>query len=442
MKYHESLRSLLSILIESGLTPELSTLIVRDVKGRLMVGDKRIKKGDEIASKMKDVLGAYAPESPVIANSILSALMKESSIARIEKDVDGKRIFFSYIDRRIVGADWLSAPQKERKNPKRLVFGSLKGGVGRSTALAVLAADLAVNGKRVLAIDLDVEAPGIGYMFLPASKDVENDRRPNFGVVDYLVENSLDGIREEELYDFVGVSRFGTGSVDVVPAVGRTTDDHPEMMISKLSRALLEDSTGSGATSSVAMQIDEMINRFTSYARYDAVLIDARAGLAEITAGPLLSLGAELLLFGVAQPQTYRGYSFMLSHIAKSINSRSPSDFAEWRERVHFVQAKAPSANSKREAFRDSVYELCSDYLYENEAFDDNGDVIVSDFNPSPSEEGIHTPHDAWYVLNNPDYEAFDPVGDSTHLDEEVYRGPFGDFLSRAWQLLELERNN
>ncbi|MGO7565542.1 AAA family ATPase, partial [Rhizobium johnstonii] len=72
-----------------------------------------------------------------------------------------------YIDRRFVGADWMSPPASEFVGTKRLVFGSLKGGFGRSTALAIFAADLSRDGKKVLCIDLDLEAPGIGTMLLP-----------------------------------------------------------------------------------------------------------------------------------------------------------------------------------------------------------------------------------------------------------------------------------
>ena len=46
-------------------------------------------------------------------------------------------------------------------------FYSYKGGTGRSMALANVAWILAANGKRVLVVDWDVEAPGLHRYFLP-----------------------------------------------------------------------------------------------------------------------------------------------------------------------------------------------------------------------------------------------------------------------------------
>lgn len=62
-------------------------------------------------------------------------------------------------------------------------------------------------------------------------------------------------------------------------------------MIAKLSRGLIED-VGQEGRLSVATQLRRMVDRFVAYFEYDVVLIDARAGLAEITAGTWLSLGA------------------------------------------------------------------------------------------------------------------------------------------------------
>src|SRR5438552_17564380 len=48
-----------------------------------------------------------------------------------------------------------------------ITFYSYKGGTGRSMALANLAWIVAASGKRVLAIDWDLEAPGLHRYFRP-----------------------------------------------------------------------------------------------------------------------------------------------------------------------------------------------------------------------------------------------------------------------------------
>lgn len=436
VKFDDALPLLVRALVDLDIDTS-DFVVVRDQRGRLLVAcEKLADRCQEVRQQLLNLLGKYAA-APFLIFGEMAGKAKESSAVR-KILVEGYTI--QLLDRRIVGADWLSLPADAQKGPVRLVFGSLKGGVGRSTALAVLAADLAQAGKKVLAIDLDLEAPGIGYIFLPECDADGQDRRPKFGVIDYLVENSLGGIADDELYDFIGVSKLGEGSIDVVPAVGRVTDDSPQNMLSKLSRALVEDNDNNGGVVSVSMQIQEMISRFTQRTSYDAVLIDARAGLAEVSAAPLLSLGAEVLLFGVAQPQTYRGYSYLLAHVS-SLLSQEEGSYEFWRERLHFVHAKAPSSAAKRDPFREKIYEICSAHLYEEELLDDHGSVIQVSFSPSPSEIGNGVPHDALYILGNQDYFEFDPLSDYSQLHEDVYRGPFGAFIQRAWELLGLERS-
>src|SRR5690606_25958994 len=84
------------------------------------------------------------------------------------------------------GRDWLWLESRaEEERAKRIVFHGLKGGVGRSTALAVLAQSLAKDGFRVLVVDLDVESPGANAVLLGRGLG------PPYGVVDWLVEDAV-----------------------------------------------------------------------------------------------------------------------------------------------------------------------------------------------------------------------------------------------------------
>lgn len=55
----------------------------------------------------------------------------------------------------------------ERRDGRIVTFYSYKGGTGRTMALANTAWILAANGKRVLAVDWDLEAPGLHRFFHP-----------------------------------------------------------------------------------------------------------------------------------------------------------------------------------------------------------------------------------------------------------------------------------
>ena len=66
----------------------------------------------------------------------------------------------------------LAAPKPKRLG-KIVTFYSYKGGTGRSMALANVAWLLTANGYRVLAIDWDLEAPGLHRYLLPFLRDPE-----------------------------------------------------------------------------------------------------------------------------------------------------------------------------------------------------------------------------------------------------------------------------
>jgi cellulose biosynthesis protein BcsQ len=89
---------------------------------------------------------------------------------------------------------------------KIVTFYSFKGGVGRTMAVANLAFLAALNGKRVLVMDWDLEAPGLAYYFRGMLDAVDNlafDATP--GVLDILCEwrAALDAAESEEAIDLL-----------------------------------------------------------------------------------------------------------------------------------------------------------------------------------------------------------------------------------------------
>ncbi|MBI4662047.1 MAG: DUF4062 domain-containing protein [Verrucomicrobia bacterium] len=76
-----------------------------------------------------------------------------------------------------------------------LTFYSFKGGTGRSMALANLAWFLASMSKRVLAIDWDLEAPGLHRYFQPflPDQDLSNSK----GVIDFVSDFALQAMTPE-----------------------------------------------------------------------------------------------------------------------------------------------------------------------------------------------------------------------------------------------------
>ncbi|MGB8346522.1 MAG: AAA family ATPase, partial [Ktedonobacteraceae bacterium] len=73
--------------------------------------------------------------------------------------------------------------KREPHIPRTITFYSFKGGVGRTTALTHVAAILAMRGRKVVAVDLDLEAPGL-------SSALSLTPSPQYGIVDYFYERA------------------------------------------------------------------------------------------------------------------------------------------------------------------------------------------------------------------------------------------------------------
>ena len=83
----------------------------------------------------------------------------------------------------------LTVTEKQISTPRTITFYSFKGGVGRTTALTHVASILAMRGLKVVAVDLDLEAPGLSTAF-------NLNPQPKYGIVDYFYERSYlpDGV--------------------------------------------------------------------------------------------------------------------------------------------------------------------------------------------------------------------------------------------------------
>ena len=90
---------------------------------------------------------------------------------------------------------------------KIVTFYSFKGGVGRSMALANVAALLSEWGRSVLVVDWDLEAPGIERFFSTISSDALSRQKSTPGVLDLVVGDSAKRLEWHEALIQVQVSQ-------------------------------------------------------------------------------------------------------------------------------------------------------------------------------------------------------------------------------------------
>lgn len=397
-------------------------VLVRDAWGVLSAVLANDPDADELAALNDAVtarLGRYARSPDVVRGAGApgsAAIRKEAEEVPILRMASHE---VRLLDRRIVGADWLSKPEPLAEDVPRVAFLSLKGGVGRSTALAVAAAHMAREGLRVLAVDLDLEAPGLGPLLL------DETTLPRYGAVDWLIENSLSGIDDLFRADAIGASPLASG-VSVMPAFGSATYANPGEAMAKIARAPVEDMRDDCVVP-FRRQVREMLDDCAASGDYDVILIDGRAGLHETTAAVALSSGAHVLLFGRDEPQTHMGYGLLLAHI----DQRLPGG-AAWRERAVFVQAQAPAGDGAdaRRRFEELWRPVrIEDARPAPRLGADDFDVSWPDGanvdDVLPTDEPV-----VLRVLDDTRFRGFRPLQDSTVLSGGVYRETFDDLLS------------
>jgi hypothetical protein len=177
-----------------------------------------------------------------------------------------------------------------------ITFYSYKGGTGRSMALANVAWILASAGQRVLAIDWDLEAPGLHRYFQPFLTDKELGGQESQGVIDMAVDfavraatpvkngSRIDDKWYEAYADFskwrqklrwpsgaaVRLGKDGRGEIDFVPA-GRQGVDYARR-VNHFDWHSFYEKLGGGAF------FDEAKRKFSTY---DYVLIDSRTGVSD-----------------------------------------------------------------------------------------------------------------------------------------------------------------
>ncbi|MDR3405898.1 MAG: AAA family ATPase [Chthoniobacter sp.] len=207
--------------------------------------------------------------------------------------------------------------------PFWVTFYSYKGGVGRSLALANIAALLVKRGRRVLLIDFDLEAPGLAsFAELSAAAG-----RP--GVVEYVA----DFLRREaasDIRDYVHPCDLPgplRGKLWVMPA-GKCDDVYNDHL-SQISWSKLYES-GLGAPFFANWQA-----AIESHFRPDYVFVDSRTGLTEIGGVCTTQFPDLVMMLFALNEQNVNG----VATVAQSIREADPDRVPQ----IHFVATPVPN---------------------------------------------------------------------------------------------------
>ncbi len=185
-------------------------------------------------------------------------------------------------------------------------FYSLRGGVGRSTALAYTAHILSANRRKVVCIDMDLEAPGLASLFA-----CENEVRPDKGVVSLLME-----IDQGEDPDFSShlIPVPDADNIYLIPA-GQISPDYARKL-----RFILPDAWYREEHNPLKLLLAGVKEKlpFTP----DVILLDARTGITDIN-GPLLFDLADIsIITFFPHPQARLGTQLLTQGLLASSTER------------------------------------------------------------------------------------------------------------------------
>ena len=179
---------------------------------------------------------------------------------------------------------------------KIITFYSYKGGVGRSMCLANVAAVLADWGYKILAIDWDLEAPGLENFYQPyLSGQTKLEVKKQIGVID-LLNTSMSELENANTSTIFHVNIKKGIRLDMISSGRR--DENYFAQVRKFNVDHYYENGG-------AQSIEKLAELWKK--EYDFVLIDSRTGITEIGGITTIQLPDILVLLFTATLQGLEG---------------------------------------------------------------------------------------------------------------------------------------
>lgn len=257
--------------------------------------------------------------------------------------------------------------QTERKG-KIITFYSYKGGTGRSMALANVAWVLASQGKRVLTIDWDLEAPGLHRYFHPFL--VDKDLTASDGVIDFVYKfttaasvpdpnrvsektspgegsNSDDNAKTGNVVDdewykpYTNILRYAAsldwdfkdkGTIDFIPA-GRQGSSYATR-INSFDWRFFYEKLGGGRLFELAKE--------KMRAEYDYILIDSRTGVSDTSGICTIQMPDILVVCFTLNNQGIDGTAAVAQDV---FEKRSKPNAIEQNDPTNFENSSGPNGN-------------------------------------------------------------------------------------------------
>jgi cellulose biosynthesis protein BcsQ len=180
-------------------------------------------------------------------------------------------------------------------------FYSYKGGVGRTIALIETAYNLADAGKRVLLLDLDVEAPSLHNIFYDKVNDEINGVK--YGIIEYLYRKVVQGSEDARINDIFCSLQLKnvSGEIFVMPALKFMNKDY----VYQIERLQTQQIQEKDVFSEIFTYVQKELN-------VDIILIDTRAGFNQWESFSLLTLSNQVIFIAYPNNENIEGLNMAM----------------------------------------------------------------------------------------------------------------------------------
>lgn len=226
-----------------------------------------------------------------------------------------------------------------------VTFYSFKGGVGRTMALVNVGVELANSGRRVLMVDFDLEAPGLGTF------NLHKPMTPVSGLVEYVTQY-MDTGKAPNVMDFMyeasGMIK-DTGRLWVMPA-GREDDTYAVRLASIDWQKLYSEYDG-------YLMFEDLKEQWKQRLQPDYVLVDSRTGHTDEAGICTRQLPDAVSILFFPNEQNLQGLRKVVSDVRKEALEPRKKNI-----QLHFVTSNVPDIDdedqileSRMQRFRDSL---------------------------------------------------------------------------------------
>jgi len=393
-------------------------LVLRDLRGRIRLfltpkpeaADAVRNACSRLNTQLADALGGFWGQmiEPDVPESQVRALLDTVRAEALPLEPGQAFENWSIIERHVSQSVWSkrdAAPPWPLldETPAIVSFFSHKGGVGRTTALCATAVNLARVGKRVVVIDLDLEAPGLGPL-LPESP-VE------LGVADYFLEYfAAAGDFHPRIEDFVAIQNetalIGPGGEPIrcVPA-GRVGPTYLE----KLGRLDYELITGT--TSADGGPVPTLFKQLRAAYKPEYVLLDCRCGLHDLGGLAIQCLSHLNVVFGLDSQVSWDGLRLIVQRMRQSGSNATCL-------LIHAMEP--PPGDIRRKAhdrFQSNAYSIFLEEFY-----------VEPDYDTAPDIDDADAPHSPFGIAYESALAGYQTLSD---VCEILTKSPYSDLTRR-----------